>query len=200
MEMLRVTNLITVSADHLMEKIPESYLSKTLLINNAVSDEFINAVDCCNDIPDELIGCGSGPVIGYFGAIAEWFDFELVGLLAETLPATHIVLIGPTQINVREQLESLIKNHSNIQVLPHRPQIELVPFLKRFDVCLIPFIKNDVTDAVSPVKLFEYFSAGKPVVTTDLHECRKYPQIKCTTSRAEFIEATKNLLDNQPSN
>jgi hypothetical protein len=75
-----------------------------------------------------------------------------------------------------------------------------MPFLKHFDICLIPFVKNAVTDAVSPVKLFEYFSAGKPVVTTDLAECAKYPPIHVGGTHERFISMVRSILVAYPTN
>jgi GT2 family glycosyltransferase len=198
-KLFQIANLLTVSSDRLMAKIPKVYRQKSLLINNAVSDDFIDAVNICDNSPNELHHCGHEPVVGYYGAIAEWFDFEIIELLAKTLPHATIVLIGPIDVKVSMRLEKLAMNHPNIMLFPQRSQLELVPFLKRFDVCMIPFVKTDVTDAVSPVKLFEYFSAGKPVVATDISECKKYKHIFCAKSPDEFVQAIQRLLDQKPS-
>jgi hypothetical protein len=39
---------------------------------------------------------------------------------------------------------------------------------------MIPFRINEITEAVSPIKLFEYMALGRPIVTTDMAESRKY--------------------------
>lgn len=199
LEMLRQADLVTVSADRLMEQLPAHILPKALLINNAVSREFIDAVDACDQLPAELADMQGRPVLGYYGAIAEWVDFDLLERLAEELPAAGIVLIGPVTARVSKRLDKLVQRHSNVVVLPAQKQLELIPFLKRFDVCLIPFVKNAVTDAVSPVKLFEYFSAGKPVVTTNLVECAKYPPVHVAHDHEEFVGMVRGVMGNTPA-
>ncbi|MDE2422942.1 MAG: glycosyltransferase [Betaproteobacteria bacterium] len=192
--MLEKADLITVSADRLMEKLPQHVLPKALLINNAVSSEFIKAVEDYNGVADELAPFDGRPVLGYYGAIAEWLDFDLVERLATDLPEAVVVLVGPVSEGVTKRISMMTKTHPNILLLPPRKQLELVPLLKRFDVCLIPFVKNPVTDAVSPVKLFEYFTTGKSVVTTDLAECAKYSTIHIGKTHESFVRSVKSIL------
>jgi hypothetical protein len=112
----------------------------------------------------------------------------------------RLVLIGPIAESVTQKVEELLQYHSNVVAFPVRKQLELIPFLQKFDICLIPFIKNPVTDAISPVKLFEYFSAGKPVVTTNLAECVKYTLIHVAYDHRQFVELVRNILLENPRN
>lgn len=192
--MLDKADLVTVSADRLLGNLQKHILPKTLLINNAVSDEFVRAVDAYQGEQDEFQVFDGCPVLGYYGAIAEWLDFDLIEHLASEMPNARIVLVGPVNDTVSRRLLIITKNYPNILLLPMRKQLDLIPLVKRFDVCMIPFIKNDVTDAVSPVKLFEYFSAGKPVVTTDLVECSKYPLVQIGKSPDDFINEIRSIL------
>lgn len=68
---------------------------------------------------------------------------------------------------------------------------------------------NDITKATSPVKLFEYMALNKPIVTTDMDECRKYESVLIGHDHQEFLkqldraiqlkddEAYKALLDRE---
>ncbi|URW89325.1 hypothetical protein M5E84_02605 [[Ruminococcus] torques] len=56
------------------------------------------------------------------------------------------------------------------------------------DVLTIPFLINDITKATSPVKLFEYMALNKPIVTTDMDECRKYESVLIGHDHKEFLE------------
>jgi glycosyltransferase involved in cell wall biosynthesis len=192
---LNKANLVTVSSSTLMEKIPNEIKSKSLLVNNAVSVDFINAVKKCKSVPRELVEFDDYSIIGYYGAIAEWMDFDLLELLLNELQQTKLVLIGPVAPIISHHLIRLADLYSNLIVLPTKTQNELVPFLKRFDVCMIPFVIDNVTKAVSPVKLYEYFGAGKPVVATAMPECRKFDSVYIANNNNHFVNIIKNYLD-----
>ncbi len=95
-------------------------------------------------------------VVGYYGAIAHWFDVEKVCYVAAHLPECDIVLIGEVTEG-KDQLEKC----SNIQLIGELPYTKLPDYLKTFDVCIIPFdTKTDLIKATNPVKFYEYLSAG----------------------------------------
>ena len=70
-------------------------------------------------------------------------------------------------------------------------------YLQLFDVALIPFVLNDITLATSPLKLFEYFAGGKPVITTPLPECKVFPEVNIVRDAREFAEALDAYLHRQ---
>ena len=109
-------------------------------------------------------------VIGYVGAIAEWFDLELMEKIAIHFGDCHILLIGADTINASTRL----KKYKNVQLLGEKPYQELTYYLYGFDVCLLPFVRNELTLATNPVKVYEYLSTGKPVVCIDLPEVNQF--------------------------
>lgn len=110
------------------------------------------------------------PVIGYFGAIAQWMDVGLVADLARARPDCDFVLVGGVFDVSVAPLEKL----SNVS-LPGQQSYELMPgYLASFDVCIIPFHVNEITAATDPVKFYEYLSQGKPVVTRRMPELDEY--------------------------
>jgi GT2 family glycosyltransferase/peptidoglycan hydrolase CwlO-like protein/SAM-dependent methyltransferase len=120
-------------------------------------------------VPDEIANI-TRPIIGYYGAISDWFDTELIAYLARSRPGWQFVLIGSTFGADLTPLHGL----SNVHLLGEKPYVVLPGYLHRFDVCIIPFKQTPLTDATNPVKLFEYLSAGKPVVATRLEEIGHY--------------------------
>ncbi|MEP7271826.1 MAG: hypothetical protein ABI882_10015, partial [Acidobacteriota bacterium] len=106
--------------------------------------------------PSHLLADVKRPIVGYFGAIADWFDLELVAFLAEQRPDYTFVLLGGIfGVDVAELL-----NKPNVRMLGQHPY-ELMPkYLYQFDVCMIPFRINPITEATDPVKLYEYLSSG----------------------------------------
>ncbi len=112
----------------------------------------------------------SGPLIGYYGALTDHFETEFVRASAAAHPEWQFVLIGLNSgVNLRA-LERL----PNVHLLGELPYDVLPAYLHHFDAALIPFKQNPLTRATNPVKFYEYLSAGKPVVATDLPELEPY--------------------------
>jgi glycosyltransferase involved in cell wall biosynthesis len=105
------------------------------------------------------------PRIGYLGAIAPWFDFELVGAVARSHPAWDFELVGPVLAGAETALERLA-SLSNVTVKSAVSHDEVPAVLAGFDVGTIPFRLSTLTAGVNPNKLYEYLAAGLPVVST----------------------------------
>lgn len=126
------------------------------------------------------------PIIGYYGALAKWFDYKLIEKLAKERSNYEIVLIGMDYDGSYGQ--SNLKNYSNISYLGMIDYNDLINYSRYFDVCMVPFIKNDITDSTSPLKIFEYMALEKPIVTTDINECKNYESCMVSKNSDEFIE------------
>jgi len=105
-------------------------------------------------------------IVGYIGAVFEWFDVDLVCKLARLHPDYSILLVGPVDFSLKKKLEGYL----NIKMVGAKPYEVLPRYLACMDVCLIPFKINRLTSASNPIKLYEYLAAGKPVVSTALPE------------------------------
>ena len=60
---------------------------------------------------------------------------------------------------------------------------------------IIPFLINDITQATSPLKLFEYMALGKPIVTTSMNECKKYKSVILADNKEHFVENIDKAID-----
>jgi len=127
------------------------------------------------------------PIAGYYGALARWFDYELLAQVAELRPDWHFVLIGPDHDGTIGL--SSMAGHDNITWLGPRDYQALPGYLHRFDVAMIPFKINDITLATSPLKLFEYFAGGRPVVTTPMPECMAFSEVRIGSDANTFSAA-----------
>ncbi|MCX0411221.1 glycosyltransferase [Clostridium perfringens] len=139
------------------------------------------------------------PIIGYYGALAKWFDYKLIEQLAKEREDYEIVLIGMDYDGSYDQ--SNLKYYSNISYLGMIDYKDLINYSRYFDVCIVPFIKNDITDSTSPLKIFEYMALEKPIVTTNINECKNYESCLISKDYDEFIrnidKALKLEVDNK---
>jgi len=130
-------------------------------------------------------------VIGYYGAIAEWFDLDLMERVAQAYPDACVLLIGGDTVKAKERLA----RHPNVVLTGEVPYDKLPYYLYGFDLCILPFKVIPLTLATNPVKVYEYLSAGKPVVSIDLPEIQQFGD--CVTSAAthhEFVAAVGREL------
>lgn len=131
-------------------------------------------------------------IIGYYGAIAEWFDLELVKKVASAHPDCVVLLIGADTCNAATALSGC----QNVVFTGEVPYANLPFYLHAFDVCLLPFHIIPLTLATNPVKLYEYLSAGKSVVVVDLPEMRQFGDlIRVGANHVEFLVRVDEALN-----
>jgi GT2 family glycosyltransferase/glycosyltransferase involved in cell wall biosynthesis len=125
-------------------------------------------------------------IVGYYGAIASWFDLDLVAAVARHLPDCCILLIGADTIGATFKLAHFKK----IEFVGEVDYSRLPYYLHAFDVALLPFRVNDLTLATNPVKVYEYLAAGKAVVSVDLPETAAFAGlIRVANTHDAFIGA-----------
>lgn len=130
-------------------------------------------------------------IIGYYGAIAEWFDLELVEQIARKFSECCILLIGADTINARTRLSRF----KNVRFEGEVSYSSLPYYLHAFDICLLPFRVMPLTLATNPVKVYEYLSAGKPVISPELPEMKQFGDLVLTASNhGQFVEHLKQTL------
>ncbi len=160
----RSSDLVTVTSRALDDDL-RAFTTRRLLVPNAA--DFAHYEAFSGQVPASFAGLPR-PVIGYVGAIADWFDANLVGRLARLRPQWSFVLVGSTYSADLVPLQGL----PNVHLLGEQPYDVLPAYLHAFDVCLVPFKMSPLTEAADPVKFYEYLSAGKPVVSVPLPELR----------------------------
>jgi GT2 family glycosyltransferase/2-polyprenyl-3-methyl-5-hydroxy-6-metoxy-1,4-benzoquinol methylase len=158
------------------------------LPNGVEYDRFADEPPAMGDDPDLAGFRREGkPIAGYYGALAGWFDYELLDEAARLRPDWNFVLIG-------EALDDSIHRQpaagrGNVKWIGPRPYESLPGYLRLFDVALIPFKINRITEATSPIKLYEYMAAGKPIIATPMRECQSFPVVNIARDALEFAQA-----------
>lgn len=178
--LLENSDLVIASASKLFQR-AQTLNKNTILVPNAVDFTLFS-----RSTTDDLLKDFQKPIVGYFGAIAEWFDTELVRYVAENRPNLTFVFIGDTYgSNLKK-----IRNLRNVRFLGERPYIELPKYLRCFDTCIIPFKLTPLILASHPIKIYEYLASGKPVVTT------KIPDLLSMKGLCYIAEDKVSFLEN----
>jgi glycosyltransferase involved in cell wall biosynthesis len=189
-ELIRKSNLIFCTAERLVEKCRVLNNNSHLLPNAVDYNHFKKALDKNTRIPDDVKHLPS-PVIGYVGCVGDWFDLDLVIDIAKNNKNWSFLIIGPVPCKILEEN----KIPPNLYFVGKRNYNDLPNYLKKIDVSIIPFKITPLTLSTDPVKFYEYIAAGKPVVSTDLPEIRKYKDIVNIASNSkEFSEGIKKAL------
>ena len=143
-----------------------------------------------------LQGAIPRPRLGFFGVIDERLDVDLVAALADADAAWHIVMVGP----VAKIDPARLPQRPNIHWLGHQPYDLLPQLVADWDACLIPFALNEATRFISPTKTLEYMAAGKPVVSTGIHDVRAMfsDVVRIADGPAAFVEACRATLRETP--
>lgn len=184
-ELMRDADLLVVTSDWLYERTAE-YNPHRLMVRNACQFEhFAQPSD------DPFKDPQGRKVIGYYGAIAEWFDLDLVEKIAQRFSDCLILLVGNDTAGAREQLAHL----PNIAFTGEVPYAALPAYLDGFDVCMLPFQVIPLTLATNPVKVYEYLSAGKDVVSVALPEIRQFGDlVRIADDQGQFLAAVADAL------
>ncbi|HTP13773.1 MAG TPA: glycosyltransferase [Bacteroidota bacterium] len=105
------------------------------------------------------------PIIGFQGVLRRMIDVELVASIAERRPHWTLVFVGPFAESSAQYLRELqnLSRYPNVRFLGPKSPGQVPYYVFQFDVCMIPYVRDVY---VSPLKFYEYVSAGKPVVTT----------------------------------
>lgn len=168
-DLFKTSDLVITTSQFLYEKCTQLH-DNVKIVRNGVEFKHFNHYYSKNRADNER------PVIGYYGALADWFDFDKVEYLAKIRPEYDIVLIGDTKDS--DETNQRMKGLTNVKLLGPKDYNELPNYLKTFDVALIPFKQDqELIKATNPVKFYEYLSMGKKIVATEIPELMDYKDI-----------------------
>jgi glycosyltransferase involved in cell wall biosynthesis len=161
------------------------------VIGNGVEVERFRSAVPASGLP----GDAAAPVLGYVGSLHSWFDVPLVQALARAQPGARVVLVGPAHPATREEILRAQSSTPNLYWLGPKPYAEVPSIVRAFRVGLIPFRRTPLTEAVNPVKLYEYAAAGVPCVTTRFtDEVRGWEEAaRVADTEQEFLAACAAL-------
>ena len=150
---------------------------------------FSSSADPGLAVADEFVHVRK-PVIGYFGLLDERIDYELLKAMAVAHPEWIFALVGPVQTKV-----STLRHLPNVWLMGKVPYSDLPRYVKAFSVCVMPYVVNDLTNSISPLKMREYLATGKPVVSSDVADAKRFSSsLRVAEGRNAFIRSVEEAL------
>lgn len=185
-EMVDGCDLVFVTSIRLKQKLARRR-PDAVYLPNAVADFFFASPGA---EPAMLAGFPR-PRLVFVGKLDAWVDFDAIALVGERLPRASVLVVGPGEPAARPY-------PPNVHFTGAFPYAELPSLLAACDVGLVPFIRSELTRAVSPLKLFEYLACGLPTAATRLDEIEasRAPVTLCDTAQ-EFPGAVASILHEQ---
>jgi teichuronic acid biosynthesis glycosyltransferase TuaH len=108
------------------------------------------------------------PIIGYTGNICHRIDYDLIESICLAHPDKNLVMVGPRNHYGHTAID--LDAIPNLHFLGSKRLEQLPCYLAHFDVLVLPFLINEVTRSIYPLKINEYLASGKPVVATPFSE------------------------------
>jgi len=172
----------------------------TVLVPNGVDAAFLELLEEAAPRGERIAGAPKRVL--YMGGLGgSWYDWETTFATVDGLPDCAFTFIGGTGLppeetddGVQREIDALVADlarRPNVTVWPEIDHDELVPWLAVADVGLIPFVPCPLSDAVSPLKVYEYLAVGAAVVQRGLPDTEPYPGVRSAQTTAEFVDLVR---------
>ncbi len=187
---IKMVDMVVVTSQGLFDKKSEQHFN-CVMVKNGVDFDLFAAEN-----PQPLSYPVMGPpqyekVIGYLGSVDERLDYDLMETVIKTTPQYQYLFVGRI---TTKAYENRLKPYPNVVLVGSQPPATLPAWVQKFDVCWIPFTKNELTAGIYPLKINEYLAAGKPVVSTPFSDLSDFENI------ISIAHTAKEMLDSFNSN
>jgi hypothetical protein len=169
---------LVATAPALARRLEQMAPTPVALLPNAVNARLFNPRRYYPRPPDMP---GAAWCAIYIGALwGDWFDWELLESVGTTYPEAAVVVIG-------DYAGQCPNPPPNVHFLGLKAQRDLPAYLAHAQVALVPWKMNEITQATSPLKVYEYLAMRKPVVAPAIQPLRDLPGVFLAQNRAEFV-------------
>lgn len=187
---------LTLTTSTTLKTLKEPYARNIALLHNAADVSLFSKAHMEQfPVPEALLG-RPRPTIGFVGNLDELrVDYELIKAVAAYHSDKTIALVGP--VNASEPAAIGLDKMPNVVFTGPKNIRELPQYLHHIDVALIPFKINTLTRSIYPLKINEYLSAGKPVVSTSFSDdIRGFsPVIYLAKDSHHFLQLIQQALE-----
>lgn len=122
--------------------------------------------------------------LGYIGQLYAGKGMEIISELVKKIPNVNFHIIGGNNEDIRKWKEKLIK-YKNIHFYGYLPNSIALQYGEKMDVMIAPYSERvygansekkeiyNLANWMSPLKIFEYMSLSKTIITSDLPVLRE---------------------------
>lgn len=190
-ELIGKADLFFATADALFSRLKETGKPTFSLSHGVDYDHFTYHPKA----PHRALAKIPKPIVGYFGLFDERSNQDLLAKTAKALPDISFVITG----NVITSTERL-KEIANIYFTGPVPYAEIPQLVSGWEICMLPYVRNRLTDAINPLKIKEYIATGKPIISTDLPEVQQLRQwVYIKSDSDSWVATIEQIVNNEVS-
>ena len=188
-ELLEQSNIVLFTSEDLRLKIlrdyPLDYVDKTIeVVRNGYDGEVLEE----NEI---LLHSRNREAlkITYIGTVSYWFDFDIIRKIIEEFDFVTFDIIGPTSHITLPEID-------RVNFVGSVPHSELVSYMKDTDVLIMPFVVNEIVEAVDPVKLYEYINFNRDFLSVYYPEIDRFKEFAYLYSNFDDVKQAIQVIRN----
>ncbi|ENK2308833.1 glycosyltransferase [Vibrio alginolyticus] len=186
--LVNAANVIFTASETLSTKFPSH---KTVTLPHGVNVSlFSEPAPKAKDLPDN-----GRKVLGFYGSLSEWLDYDLIAQVADQAPDWDLVFIGPNEFS-----DNPLPQRCNVYYLGPRAHHTLPRYSQHWDASWLPFVDNAQIKACNPLKLLEYLATGTPVISTPFPALMPYKHMLHIVQNVEDVCASLDHLIPPPAN
>lgn len=191
-ELISACDLVITTTENLRDTKKQDNPNTHYVPHGIDAAHFAKAMDAATQAMPELANLPA-PMIGIVGQINQRIDIAMLTAMARRHPEWSLIFIGPV---VRERVDVTdLEALPNVHFLGRKPAEDLPRYLKSMSVCLIPYIVDEHTTYMHPLKTLEYLAAGKPVVASPLPALSVYGDcIRIASDSESFITQVEQAI------
>ncbi|MBI3219585.1 MAG: glycosyltransferase [Bacteroidetes bacterium] len=186
--------MIITTAPALMKQFEGCDFSQVNLVPNAANFHLFNQALDKNLQVHQAIPSNGRKTVGYLGNIERRIDFHLLLQLVDYLSDFQLIMAGPIEL---KYVPEEVLHHPRIKFIGAVAHEDAPSVVKGFDVAIIPFLLDEVSESIYPLKLFEYLAAGKPIVTTNFNPSvlsELSDVVKIAQSPSQFVKLVERAV------
>lgn len=190
-ELIMKVDFVLVTSKSLMDWAKEIRQDNVFYLPNGVNKRFFEEN---KEKPFDFPADGR-PVAVYAGTMDSRFDSDLLVNAVMKQKEIHFLLIGPVTHRPLEPVLDKLEKEDNLTWLGPKNYHEISGYLKWSDIGLIPFYINKLTEAVNPIKYYEYMACGLPVIAPPMRDLVEMEgPVNIFRSSDQFMQALDRAL------